>query len=186
MSTSAGPRKRTTQEVEERQHDRSLPQSDRLSYCRISRRLGSHKSGTGTPGDAGDAAARSSHFDGAICRRRRGRVAIPRRERGGDEQNDGRHDGRADRRHRPRFRRDDGAASPGRDRHGAHPPALRQERAAQAAGPGDHRDPAGGDRRDAACRRRAAAALDRLAHPACCRRRARMPSERRAHDIPPR
>ncbi len=48
-----------------------------------------------------------------------GRAAVPVGERRRHEQDDGGHDDQADRRRRSRFRRDDGAAPSGRDRHGA-------------------------------------------------------------------
>ena len=87
------------------------------------------------------------------------RISIPGGERRRHGENDAGHGRQADGRRRPRFRRHDGAASPGRHRHGRSDSALRPQRAAQAAGAGDHRHPATGDRGDATGRRRAPAAV---------------------------
>src|SRR5207244_4349971 len=71
----------------------------------------------------------------------------------GDGQNDGKHGDYAVRRCGPRFHRDDGAASPGRNRNGAGRTPLRPKRATAPPRPGDHRHAAAGDRGDAARRR---------------------------------
>ena len=146
-----------------RRHHGGLSQDDRVSHRRILQRHINCRGCAddrcaGAGGDAGRAAAHSFRAP-SVRGRTRQRGGFPRGERRGDEQDDGGYEGRTDRRHRPRFRGDDGATSSGRYRHGADYPALRQKRAAQASCPGDYRYPAAGNRGDEACGRRAAAAL---------------------------
>jgi hypothetical protein len=105
-------------------------------------------------------ARRLHHSDlrGAFPRRFARRNAVPDRQCYRHVEDDGRHGHYPFRRRRPRLRRHDGAAPPGRHRHGPGRAALRPQRAVTAHGARDHRNAAAGDRGDAARGRRAPAA----------------------------
>src|ERR1700682_5475212 len=75
-----------------------------------------------------------------------GGAAVPVGERRRHEEDDGGHDNHANRRCRPRFCRDDGAASSGRGRHGASRTQIRSQRATSPTGAGGRRAPAAGER----------------------------------------
>ena len=103
---------------------------------------------------------------------RRGAISVRKRQR--DDENDDRYGHSAVRRRRQRFRCDDDAASPRRHRDGAGRAAIRTQRATQAHGAGDHRDPATGNRGDAAGAWSTVAAVGALARPGTTRRTKRL------------
>ena len=105
---------------------------------------------------------RSGHLRDTRLRCRCGSL-LPGRERRRHEKNDERHGGKADRRRRCGFCRDDGSAPSGCDRHGACGASPRSQPADQAVGPGDHRDPAARNCRHAPCRQSTAAAVQTFA-----------------------
>src|SRR5258708_33447771 len=104
-------------------------------------------------GDGGDA-ARARQRGCLPVNRTCGSVVLSQ-ERYCDDQDDGCDEDQALQRRRQGLRRDDGAPSPGRHRHGRSRAELWTQRAAARPRPGNHRHSAAADRGDAARSRRA-------------------------------